>query len=100
MQYRRIMIVLVLLILVVPNIALADIGVPMIFITLPGMLAALIPIILIETYVLSKQLALSFKPSVKAVIWEISVPQLWVFPSRGFFLLSFKWSPEAVWPTG
>jgi hypothetical protein len=55
--------VLVLLSLSAP--ASANIGVPMIFITLPAMMFALLPIILVESYVLIRRLALPGGTAVK-----------------------------------
>ena len=46
--------------------AWANIGVPMIFVTLPAMIVALVPIILVEGYVLSIQLAISGRMAIKA----------------------------------
>jgi len=50
--------------LIVPSIASADAGVPMIFLTFPAMLFALIPIILIEAVIISKFLKIGFKKTV------------------------------------
>jgi len=43
--------------------AYADIGLPMIFITVPNMLLAIVPIIALESYILSKKLKLTPKRS-------------------------------------
>lgn len=51
--------------LVAPSIAYANIGVPMLLVTLPGMLIALVPIIAVESYVISKQLSLALGRAVK-----------------------------------
>lgn len=62
----------------------ADAGVPMIFITLPYMLVALIPIIFIEMLVISKKINISLKNSfrVSSIINIIStvagIPLTWV----------------------
>ncbi len=70
--------------LLLPAKAHADIGVPMIFITAPGMLAALIPIILIEGVVMSKQLAITLTQSLKAAFYGnivstiVGIPVTWV----------------------
>ena len=75
---------LLMLLLLLPTKASADIGVPMIFITVPGMLVGLIPIILIECFVMSKQLAITLKSSLKASLWGnvvstvIGIPITWV----------------------
>jgi hypothetical protein len=87
MRYRLIIFLLGTLLFVVANEANADIGVPMIFITLPGMLIALIPAILIETYVLSKQLTLTLKSSAKATIWGNVVSTIIGIPVAWFVLV-------------
>lgn len=75
---------LIIVILMLPATANADIGVPMIFITAPGMLAALIPIILIECVMMSKQLAITLKQSLKAAFYGnivstiVGIPVTWV----------------------
>jgi len=53
----------------VPSIANADTGVPIIFVTLPAMVIALVPIVIIEAYVMARHLKLSFKRILKAAIW-------------------------------
>lgn len=65
--------------------AYADIGVPMIFVTLPYMVIGLIPIILIESYVLVKKLKIPFKQTIRIsviiniVSTIIGIPITWVF---------------------
>jgi len=54
-----------IVILTVSIPAHADIGVPMVFVTLPGMLAALVPIIAIESFVLLKRLTITKGFSIK-----------------------------------
>jgi hypothetical protein len=62
----------------------ADAGVPMIFITLPGMLAALLPIIVVETLVLARRLALPSRTVVKAAAASnaastlVGIPVAWL----------------------
>ncbi len=46
--------------------ASANTGLPMIFVTFPGMIVALLPIILVESYVLSRQLAIPGRMAIKA----------------------------------
>lgn len=45
--------------------AYADIGAPMIFITLPMLIIGLVPIIILETFVLMKLLRIAFKDGIK-----------------------------------
>jgi hypothetical protein len=62
----------------------ADMGVPMIFITLPGMMVALLPIIVVETLVLAKRLALPSRTILKAAAASnaistlIGIPVAWL----------------------
>ncbi len=82
MKYLR-MIALLGGLLFTPLHAEANIGLPMILIIAPDMLIALIPIILIESYIMSKQLTLAFIPSLKAASWGniistvIGIPITW-----------------------
>ena len=70
--------------LIVSAPACADAGVPMIFITLPGMGLALVPVILVEGYALYKQLHLSGRVALKASSFAnvastvIGIPLTWV----------------------
>jgi hypothetical protein len=63
---------------------LADAGVPMLFLQLPLMLIALVPVIMVETMVARKMLKLDFWPIFKAVITAnfvstlIGFPLLWI----------------------
>jgi hypothetical protein len=52
--------------------ARADIGVPMIFVTMPMMVIALIPIILIESFILARKI----RASVKSVLWATSAANI------------------------
>lgn len=56
---------LFIIFLLVVEPAYANAGVPMIFITLPYMIIGLIPIIIIEAYILVKKIGSSFKQTVK-----------------------------------
>ncbi|OGF44915.1 MAG: hypothetical protein A2452_03650 [Candidatus Firestonebacteria bacterium RIFOXYC2_FULL_39_67] len=73
----------VLLLLLYPSFAHADVGVPMIFLTLPAMIIALIPIIIIEAFIFTKMLKVDFKtaylPSTvaNAVSTIIGIPLSW-----------------------
>lgn len=49
------------------DVASADMGVPMIFLTLPAMLVALLPIVLVESLVLGRMLGSGFVARVKSV---------------------------------
>jgi len=63
--------------------AKADVGVPMLAVTWPGMLLALIPIVLLEAWVLNRRLRLSARRSLKFSIWAnlastvVGVPVTW-----------------------
>lgn len=67
-----------------PVDALANAGVPMLFVTLPAMLTALIPVITIEAYVLRKRLSLSLvKSTVSSAIANVlstlvGIPLAWI----------------------
>lgn len=69
--------------LFVPNQAQANAGVPMIFLTLPGMALALIPVIFLEMKVLGKMLGLSRRVAFKVSAWSnilttfVGVPLTW-----------------------
>lgn len=56
----------VLLLLFIPNIASANAMVPLLFLSMPFMLAALVPIIILEGWILYKRLGISFKKAVLA----------------------------------
>ena len=64
--------------------AYADIGAPMIFITLPMLIIGLIPIILVEAYMLKKKLKIELKLSIKTssimnvVSIIVGIPITWV----------------------
>lgn len=60
------------LILLIPSLAHADVGLPMIVFMYPFMCIALIPIILIEVWVLRKSLNVSFKNA----FWSTSIANL------------------------
>jgi hypothetical protein len=64
---------------VIPVPAFADIGVPLIFVTFPGMIIALIPIIFIEAYIIKKagvlyKLALKWTALANVVSTLIGIP--------------------------
>jgi len=66
------------------DIARADAGVPMLFLTLPGMLVALIPIIAVESIVVGRVLGTSVAPRIKSVAIAnvvstvVGIPLTWV----------------------
>ncbi|HBH27131.1 MAG TPA: hypothetical protein DDX54_07005 [Rhodospirillaceae bacterium] len=82
MSPRLLLIALTLVLL--PSLALANAGVPMIFISMPLMLAALVPIIAIEAFVLARSLNLSGKSAALASLTAnaastlVGVPLTWV----------------------
>ena len=55
--------------LAVPSVAHADAGVPMVFLTYPAMLVALVPVILLEAVVFQRRLLLGYKQ----VAWRVGV---------------------------
>jgi hypothetical protein len=66
-QFFYLIVVLALYIVFIPVSVFANAGVPMIFVTLPSMLCALIPIILIESLIYSRWLKMTYKKSVICV---------------------------------
>ncbi len=64
-----VIITFVTLALLIPAQAYANAGVPMVFITLPAMLLALIPIILIETAILERALHLGYRQ----IAWRVAI---------------------------
>jgi hypothetical protein len=67
--------------------AYANIGVPMIFITLPMMVVGLIPVIGIETFVFRKKLAVSLRQTVRTVTVINLVSTLIGIPLTWFLLV-------------
>ena len=71
--------------------ARADVGLPMIFISLPGMLIALVPIIIVETLVLSRRVALQNHAIVlKAVALSNTVSTLFGVPIAWMILVALQ----------
>jgi hypothetical protein len=66
-----------------PGVAMADAGVPMLFITLPAMILAIAPIILIEMFILKVTLGSSWRPAAlvssvaNAASTFVGVPLAW-----------------------
>jgi hypothetical protein len=58
---------LAILVLLVPSIAYANAGVPMLFLAMPAFLISLVPIIAIETLYISKGMKLPIRQSLKTV---------------------------------
>jgi hypothetical protein len=62
----------------------ADVGIPMLAVTWPGMLLALIPVVLIEAWVVKSRLRLKAKETVRVVFWAnvlstiIGIPLAWL----------------------
>jgi hypothetical protein len=77
-------VILTVLALVVPGVAYANAGVPMLFLAMPAFLMSLVPIIAIETIYISKGLELSFGQSLKTVSISnvastlIGIPLTWL----------------------
>lgn len=75
---------IVSLLLAACGIAQADIGVPMLFVTLPAMMISLVPIIAVEAFILSRRLHLAlrqtWKPVAAANIFStlVGVPLTWL----------------------
>jgi hypothetical protein len=68
----------------------ADVGVPMIFITLPGMLVALVPITIVETVVLSRRLVLQNRVILKAALMSNAVSTLIGVPIAWAILVALQ----------
>ncbi|MDP3997794.1 MAG: hypothetical protein Q8P73_04825 [bacterium] len=72
-----------LLMLGFPSLAFADVGIPMIVYTWPAMILALIPVVLIEAYVISDLLRVGFKKTVipssvaNIVTTVVGIPLSW-----------------------
>lgn len=64
MKFRKILFLAMLLVAATPFPALANAGVPMIYLTYPAMLMALLPIILVESIVIQKSLNIAFKKAI------------------------------------
>ncbi|MFH0898640.1 MAG: hypothetical protein V1855_03610 [bacterium] len=64
MRKTKSVFIISVLLLIIPKIAMADAGVPMLLLTFPAMLIALIPIIVIEAVIISKFLKVGFKKAV------------------------------------
>ncbi|GFK94813.1 hypothetical protein NNJEOMEG_02661 [Fundidesulfovibrio magnetotacticus] len=66
-----------------PGAALANIGVPMILLTLPGMVLTLIPVVLLEVWVLAGRLTLPARTAFRVSAWAnaattfVGVPVTW-----------------------
>ncbi|RVT45578.1 hypothetical protein EMM73_12790 [Rheinheimera sediminis] len=77
-------VILTVLALVVPGIAYANAGVPMLFLAMPAFLMSLVPIIAVETLYISKGLELPFGQSLKTVSISnvastlIGIPLTWL----------------------
>ena len=70
--------------------AYADAGVPMIFITYPAMLLALIPIILIEAVIIERQLRLGFGKTIRCVGIANAASTIVGFPLTWFVWAAFE----------
>lgn len=80
-------IILAFLALVVPGIAYANAGVPMLFLAMPAFLISLVPIITIETLYLSKGLELSLGQSLKTVSISNAASTIIGIPLTWFLLV-------------
>lgn len=71
------------LMLFIPSFAHADAGIPMIFLTFPSMMAALIPVALIEAFVYAKTLKVEYKQALRPSFFAnllstlIGIPLAW-----------------------
>lgn len=78
----------IFLFLIVSEVAAhADIGVPMIFITLPSMLVALLPVIQVEAFVLGRKLGVAHRTVIKAVSIANIVSTIIGIPVTWFLLV-------------
>ena len=77
----------------IPRLPLADAGIPMIALTLPGMLALLLPIICIEAWLCRRWLGLATWPAIKSnavanlASTVLGVPTAWVLAFAFEFLV-------------
>jgi hypothetical protein len=89
MEYRMLKSAAYTLLLLIASsrAARADIGVPMIFVTLPYMIIALVPVILLETIVLARKLGVAPKFVVKTVSIANTVSTIIGIPITWFLLV-------------
>lgn len=80
-------VLLAFLALVVPCIAYANAGVPMLFLAMPAFLISLVPIIAIETLYISKGLTLTLGQSLKTVSISNAVSTIIGIPITWFILV-------------
>ena len=78
---------LALLVLLVPSIAYANAGVPMLFLAMPAFLISLVPIVAIETLYISKGLELPLAQSLKTVSISNLVSTVIGIPLTWFLLV-------------
>ncbi|MBL4797537.1 MAG: hypothetical protein JKY50_08995 [Oleispira sp.] len=78
---------LAFLLLIIPGLAYANAGVPMLFLAMPVFLISLIPIIAIETLYISKSLELSMGQSLKTVSISNIVSTIIGIPLTWFLLV-------------
>ncbi len=83
LQHPRVLLWGAAWVLLFPGQAQANAGVPMIFLTLPGMALALVPVIVLEMRVLAKRLGLTPRLAFKVAAWSnllttfVGVPLTW-----------------------
>ena len=68
----------------------ANAGVPVVFFSYPMMILALVPIILIEFFLISKKISADWRPVLKGVIWGNLASTLFGFPLAWFLLLGLE----------
>ncbi len=73
-----------------PSLAYANAGVPMIFLTFPAMLIALLPIILIESFVINREIAISIKKAIVPCSVANAISTIAGFPLAWGLLLGFE----------
>lgn len=89
------------LIFFIPAFAHADAGIPMIFLTFPSMLYALIPVVLIEAFVYAKTLKIEYKQALRPSFFAnllstlIGIPLAWalLFCVELLFMFVSSFSP-------
>jgi hypothetical protein len=79
---------------------LADAGIPMIFIQMPAMVCALIPVILVETIVLSRKLSLGFSAALRGSASANIVSTLVGVPIAWCLMLGIEFSQYPVYVLG
>jgi hypothetical protein len=82
---------LILFILCFPAVAYANVGVPMIVLSYPAMIIALLPVIFIETSVFKRMVLVPFKKSLVSIGVANAISTIVGFPFAWGLLLNSYW---------